>query len=96
MLFSDSLLGKPLGISLFTFLAVKILKTPLMTGIYWHPIIGAGILGGIGFTMSLFISDLSFSIPEYTNLSKLGIMMASIISGTLGVVVLGYWGERKS
>ncbi|MBW1900992.1 MAG: Na+/H+ antiporter NhaA, partial [Deltaproteobacteria bacterium] len=89
-------LGKPLGISLFTFLAVKILKTPLMTGIYWHHIIGAGILGGIGFTMSLFISGLSFSIPEYANLSRLGILMASIISGTLGVVVLGYWARRKN
>jgi len=82
------MVGKPLGISLFTFLAVKVLKTQLLAGIYWHHIIGASVLGGIGFTMSLFITGLSFSVPEFSEFSKLGIITASILSGITGIIIL--------
>ncbi|MDY6855106.1 MAG: Na+/H+ antiporter NhaA [Thermodesulfobacteriota bacterium] len=81
-------LGKPLGITLFTFLAVKLLKVPLLSGIHWHHIIGASMLGGIGFTMSLFISGLSFSSFELIEISKIGILSASILSGIFGITVL--------
>lgn len=81
-------LGKPLGIILFTYLAYKILKTPLPSGVTWSHIIGASILGGIGFTMSLFISSLSFTSHELVGDSKLGILVASVISGVIGLIVL--------
>lgn len=81
-------IGKPLGISLFTFLAVKLLNAPLMSGIRFRHIIGASMLGGIGFTMSLFISGLSFTSPELIEFSKLGILSASIISGIAGLLIL--------
>ena len=80
--------GKPLGISLFTYLASKVMKTPLPAGVNGSHIVGAGILGGIGFTMSLFISGLSFSSPEFAELSKLGIILGSLFSGILGLIVL--------
>ncbi|MBW1860057.1 MAG: Na+/H+ antiporter NhaA, partial [Deltaproteobacteria bacterium] len=80
--------GKPLGIILFTYLAYKILKTPLPSGVTWSHIIGASILGGIGFTMSLFISSLSFTSHEFIGYSKLGILVGSVISGVLGLIVL--------
>jgi NhaA family Na+:H+ antiporter len=80
--------GKPVGISLFTYLAHKILKAPLPSGVHWQHIVGASILGGIGFTMSLFISGLSFTSAESVAFSKLGILAGSVISGILGLIVL--------
>jgi NhaA family Na+:H+ antiporter len=81
-------IGKPLGIIIFTYLAFKVLKAPLPSGVNWSQILGAGMLGGIGFTMSLFISGLSFSSPEFADLSKLGILSGSLFSGILGLLVL--------
>jgi NhaA family Na+:H+ antiporter len=83
-------LGKPLGITLFTYLAYKILKTPLPAGVNWSHIIGASILGGIGFTMSLFISTLSFTSHEFVGYSKLGILVGSVVSGIIGLVLLRF------
>lgn len=82
--------GKPLGIFVFTYLASKTLKAPLPSGMRWSHIIGVGILGGIGFTMSLFISGLSFDIAEFAELSKLGIIMGSAVSAILGLGLLGF------
>ncbi|MEJ2169440.1 MAG: Na+/H+ antiporter NhaA, partial [Desulfobacterales bacterium] len=88
-------LGKPLGISLFTYGAVRVLKAPLPSGVSWRHVAGASILGGIGFTMSLFISGLSFASGSLAGLSKLGIITGSIISAALGLIVLGFWGESQ-
>jgi NhaA family Na+:H+ antiporter len=83
-------LGKPLGISLFTLAAVKILKTPLSPGLHWPHIVSAGLLGGIGFTMSLFISNLSFARPEELEFAKLGIITASVLCGITGFALLRF------
>lgn len=82
------ILGKPVGIFVFTYLGFKLLKAPLPTGVRWPHIAGAGLLGGIGFTMSLFISGLSFTSPEFTAMSKLGILAGSLISGLTGYGLL--------
>ena len=87
-------LGKPLGISLFTCGAVRLLNAPLPSDVSWRQVAGASILGGIGFTMSLFISGLSFASSSLTSFSKLGIISGSIISAVLGLIVLGLWGKR--
>ena len=90
-------LGKPLGISLFTFLGSKLLRAPLMPGIKWSHIFGISLLGGIGFTMSLFISGLSFSSAQLLDFSKLGIIAGSVVSGVLGLVMLNFFGrDRKN
>lgn len=78
--------GKPLGITVFTYLSVKFLKTSLMPGITWHHIIGAAILGGIGFTMSLFISGLSFAMSNVIEISKFGIVVGSVFAGVTGLL----------
>jgi NhaA family Na+:H+ antiporter len=88
------LIGKPVGITLFTFGASKILKAPLVGGVTWLHILGAGILGGIGFTMSLFIDGLSFSKPELVESAKMGIMLASAIAAIVGLSVLWLAGKR--
>ncbi len=85
--------GKPIGISLFTYVASKTMRAPLPSGVHWWHIIGAGTLGGIGFTMSLFISGLSFSDAGLAELSKLGIILGSLISAILGLTVLGLGGR---
>ena len=82
------LIGKPLGITLFSLLAVKTGIAVLPSGVRWSHIIGTGMLGGIGFTMSLFVSGLSFVSPELLNYSKLGILAGSILSAAAGLLFL--------
>lgn len=84
------LLGKPVGITLFSYVAVKTNIAVLPAGVRWSHIIGAGMLGGIGFTMSLFVSNLSFVSPELLNYSKLGILLGSILSAVAGLLFLTY------
>lgn len=82
------LLGKPLGITIFSYAAVKTGLATLPEGVRWPHIIGAGMLGGIGFTMSLFISGLSFAEPKLLDISKLGIFAGSVLSAAAGILFL--------
>ncbi len=84
------LLGKPLGITLFSYGAVKMNLASLPAGVRWSHIIGASLLGGIGFTMSLFIALLSFTSVEAISYAKLGILAGSVLSALLGLGVLGW------
>jgi NhaA family Na+:H+ antiporter len=84
------LVGKPLGISAFTLAAARWLKIELPQGVTGRHIIGAGCLGGIGFTMSLFISGLSFDDPHMMDFAKLGILAASVLAAAAGAVVLAF------
>ena len=84
------LLGKPIGIVLFSLLAVKTGMAVLPAEVGWSHIIGAGMLGGIGFTMSLFVSGLSFVSPELLNSAKLGILSGSILAAGAGLGFLAY------
>jgi NhaA family Na+:H+ antiporter len=80
--------GKQLGITLFAWLAVKSGISELPRGIGWRHIYGASWLSGIGFTMSLFISDLAFSDGSLVEAAKLGILVASLIAGVVGWLIL--------
>ena len=80
--------GKPIGITLFSYLSVKTNLTTLPRGIAWPHIFGASLLGGIGFTMSLFVSGLSFTSPELINYSKFAILAGSLISAAAGIIFL--------
>jgi NhaA family Na+:H+ antiporter len=82
------LLGKQFGIALFAWLAVKSGISELPGGITWRHIYGAGWLGGIGFTMSLFISDLAFTNSPLLDVAKLGILAASLVAGVGGWIIL--------
>ena len=81
-------IGKQLGITLFAWLAVKGGISELPEGIRWRHVYGAGWLAGIGFTMSLFISDLAFSDGSLVEAAKLGILVASLIAGVVGWTIL--------
>jgi len=82
------LLGKPLGITLFTYLAVKLKICSLPTGINWSKIFGVGILAGIGFTMSIFVTLLAFDDMTIQNDAKLIILVSSLIAGITGFIWL--------
>jgi len=82
------LLGKPLGISLASRLLVKFKVAALPEGVKWKQIYGVSFLGGIGFTMSMFISELAFDDHEYKQIAKVGIFVASILASVIGMVWL--------
>lgn len=87
--------GKTIGITLFSWFAVKIKLAKLPSGANWQHIIGVGMLAGIGFTMSIFISLLSFSDPFHITEAKFAILCASVISGLIGFVYLKSIGKKK-
>lgn len=82
------ILGKPIGIALFSFLSVKLKICKLPEDINWKAVIGVGFLGGIGFTMSIFITLLAFSDSEHINNSKIMILISSLIAGLIGFIYL--------
>jgi NhaA family Na+:H+ antiporter len=82
------IVGKPIGIALFSYLAVKLKVCNLPENINWKAIIGVGFLGGIGFTMSIFITLLAFSDGKHIDNSKIMILVSSLISGITGLLFL--------
>lgn len=82
------IIGKPLGILLFSYVAVLVGWCRLPEDVNWKQIFGAGILGGIGFTMSIFITLLAFDNHDIINNSKLMILLASLVAGLLGYFYL--------
>jgi NhaA family Na+:H+ antiporter len=89
-------LGKPIGIVLFSVLAVKLGLSQLPDDLFWRHIIGAGFLGGIGFTMSIFITLLAFGNPEIIQNSKISILLGSFMAGTVGFLILNKKTVSKS
>jgi NhaA family Na+:H+ antiporter len=81
-------LGKPIGIVLFSWLATQCRIAAMLDGISWRQITGVGLLGGIGFTMSLFIANLAFGEAPALETAKVAILAASLISGAAGALVL--------
>lgn len=82
------IIGKPLGICLVSFVGVALGLCALPSDLKWKNIIGAGFLGGIGFTMSIFITILAFDEAEIIASSKIAILIASLIAGTIGFIIL--------
>ncbi|MCU0617391.1 MAG: Na+/H+ antiporter NhaA [Gemmatimonadaceae bacterium] len=87
-IFFGLLIGKPLGITLFSWIAVRLRLADLPTGATWHQVIGVGALGGIGFTMALFIAALAFGEGAALESAKLGILAGSLVAGVVGWLLL--------
>jgi Na+:H+ antiporter, NhaA family len=92
-------LGKPFGITLVAFFVVAIGLSRLPLDLNWKHVFGAGMLGGIGFTMSIFITNLAFVgnepafIAETVNSSKMAILAASLTAGAVGFIFLKIFGK---
>jgi Na+:H+ antiporter, NhaA family len=96
-IWSGLIVGKPIGITLFSFLAVSIKICKLPLDLNWKHIFGAGLLGGIGFTMSIFITNLAFAGNDLEiSGSKMAILLASLIAGTLGFTWLKLFGQPEA
>ncbi len=83
-------LGKPVGVFLFSYLAVKLKISSLPQGVTWYHILCAGTLAGIGFTMAIFISNLALGVSVGGTNSKLGILLASVLASIAGLIMLGF------
>ena len=88
--------GKTVGVTLFSWLAVKFKLGSLPSGSGWKHIMGLGMLAGIGFTMSIFISLLSFSDALHITEAKFAILCASVISGLGGFIFLKSIRKKKA
>ncbi|HEX2613327.1 MAG TPA: Na+/H+ antiporter NhaA [Fibrobacteria bacterium] len=88
-------LGKPLGITFFSWLAVRLRFATLPANVRWPHLLGAGILGGIGFTMSIFIAGLGLPDRALLNGAKLAVLAASSIAGIVGCLVLRLSGRMR-
>lgn len=89
-------LGKPIGVSLFSWLSVKLGIAKLPNKVNWKHIFGLGLLAGIGFTMSVFIALLSFSTIEYQIQAKFAILVSSVLAGISGYVFLSSLNHKKN
>jgi len=87
-IFLGLVFGKPLGICLFSLLGVGMGICALPKDLKWKNIVGAGFLGGIGFTMSIFITLLAYTDSTFIDNSKIAILIASFFAGTIGFIIL--------
>ena len=90
------LIGKPLGIFGAAWLAVRIGLCEKPRDLSWRLLLGAGFLGGIGFTMSLFITALTFATPQAADQAKLGVLLGSALAALAGTLVIISAGRKES
>lgn len=88
--------GKFVGIASFAYLTTRLGWGSLPGGVAWPQLLGAAWLGGIGFTMSLFISQLAFADPAAAEAAKIGILLASLVAALIGVIWLWRVTERRA
>ena len=81
-------IGKPIGIAVFAWIAVKVGVADLPRNVRWPQLWGVGLIGGIGFTMSLFIAGLAFDDAATLERAKVGILVASLLAGVIGYVLV--------
>lgn len=87
-IFFGLLLGKPIGITLFSYISVKTRLAELPGGVPWKQIFAIGMVAGIGFTMSIFVDNLAFSDPVHLNLGKAAILVTSFVSAICGMLAV--------
>jgi Na+:H+ antiporter, NhaA family len=88
-------IGKPVGIFLFSWASIKLGFSNMPKGATWRYLAGIGFLGGIGFTMSIFISLLAFEDPDLIIFSKVAILLASVTSGLVGYLIILSTSRKK-
>ena len=87
------LLGKPVGVAITTWIAVR-LGAELPAGVTWLGVFAVGLIAGIGFTVALFVTELSFEQEALLAQAKVGIFVASVLAGVIGLGMLYVVGER--
>ena len=93
-IFLGLVLGKPIGIVLFSFLATRLKIAALPDRTSWSQMVGVGAIAGIGFTMSIFISALAFDSIEVQDVAKISVLIASTVAGCIGYAYLSRQAKR--
>ena len=94
-IFLGLFLGKPIGITLFSFIAVKCGIAELPLGTKWKQIFALGIIAGIGFTMSIFVDGLAFDSQELVNIGKATILGTSVVAAMVGCAAVYITSDKK-
>lgn len=89
------IVGKLVGINLFSFLAIKLKISGLPDKSHWGHMAGAGLLAGIGFTMSIFIATLSYKDTSTQDSAKFAILVASVLAGVMGYLLLKTFSKKE-
>lgn len=91
------LFGKPIGVTLFSFIAIKLGLSKMPTGVTWPVLLGGGMLAGIGFTMALFVANLAFSNqPQSLDSAKIGILCGTLLSAIVGMIFISIFSKKQS
>lgn len=88
--FFGLVIGKPLGIALATFIGIKVFRLALPAGVSALGILGIGSLAGIGFTVSLFVTELAFDDEHAISAAKLAVVIASVVAASIGAVIFRF------
>ena len=97
-IFFGLVVGKPLGITLFSYLAVKLGLAERPAGATWKMLMAVACLGGIGFTMSIFVDNLAFPDPKMkaiVDMGKIAILMASLTAAIIGSVLIAAEAKKE-
>ena len=95
-IFFGLLCGKPIGIFLFSYIAVKCKIAEIPAGTKWKQIFALGIIAGIGFTMSIFVDGLAFADQQLVNIGKVAILCTSLVAAIVGCAAVYLTsGEKK-
>jgi len=94
-IFAGLVVGKPIGVLLFAWFAVRLRAATLSAGLDWVFLTAGAFLTGIGFTMSIFISNLAYP-PALLSAAKLGIFLGSATSAIIGLLILLWWTSRRN
>ena len=100
-IFFGLLLGKPIGITLASFIAIKLKVGAMPSKSTWQTLFAVACLGGIGFTMSIFVDTLSFGdVPQHTeelrSIGKIAVLMGSLCSGILGSILISLFHKKET
>jgi NhaA family Na+:H+ antiporter len=93
--FAGLVIGKPLGVVVVSFLAVRLGVAAKPAGLHWGLIAAGGALTGIGFTMAVFIAELAFD-DAMLNSAKIGILAASVVAAAIGLLALAWLTSRSA
>ncbi len=94
--FFGLLLGKPIGIMLMSCIVIKTKLAPMPENVTWRHLLGASVLGGVGFTMAIFVANLAYSNEAMITLAKCGILAASFMAGVVGFLLLFMQAKHQS
>lgn len=89
-------IGKPLGVMLGAWLSVRLGLAKLPTAVGWRDVFAIGVLAGVGFTVSLLISELAFTVGPLADTAKTAVLVASAVASILGALVLRVRVRRRA